>query len=407
MGRSAVVCLCVVSVCSVLLGCPSTPSPSIAWSYFPTEATIWGLTVNNTSDGGCIIGGGHNTSYDMYALKLDAVGAKQWDKPYSNISTDANHTELWRYEAHGLQQTPDGGYILFGAGHNEGDGLPDRSFLLVKTDATGNVVWSKTYAPNNPYDPGHYCVNNRCGALQVTSDGGYVAFGSSYVGGYNIASIIKTDAEGNAQICKVINDNARAYNEEITGGQQTADGGYVLGGYSDNGSPHGYLALLIKLSAAGDIEVSKTYQYTPDAHGATAYAITQTADGGYVLGGELVNNITKASTYGCWLSKVDALGDIVWSRAYGHSNTIHYPNAIKETPQGDIVAAGAESAGPMELAKFNSDGDLLWNFAMPDNYPSATANDIALTEDGGCIIVGSGLGSNTQVVKVRNVFAVE
>lgn len=391
-------------VCLALMGCPRPVVPSLAWSFLPSESSIWGLTVNNTSDGGCIIGGGHSNSYDMYALKLDALGAKTWDKAYSNLSVEGSHSELWRHEARGLQQTADGGYIMLGAGHNDGDGLPERSYVLVKTDATGNVVWSKTYAPGNPYSSGDYCVNNVPAALQVTSDGGYMAVGSSYVGAYQLASILKTDAAGNVEFCKVINDNERAYDEDITGGQQTADGGYVLCGYSDNGSPHGCLALLIKLDQDGDLEVSNAYQYTPDNHGAEAYAITQTADGGYVLGGELINDITKASTYGCWMAKVDGVGDIEWIKAYGHAATIHYPNAIKETPEGDIVAAGAASAGPMMLAKFDPDGVLLWNYAVPDDLPNVTANGIALSDDGGCIMVGSGISGTTVIAKVSHVF---
>ncbi len=404
MTRSILGLVSIAVVCLGLQGCPPANVPSVAWSYFPIENSIWGLTVNNTADGGCIIGGGHDAQYDMYALKLDALGAKTWDKAYSNISLEGSHSELWRYEARGLQQTADGGYIMLGAGHTDGDLLPERSFLLVKTDATGNVAWSRAYAPDNPYDPGHACVNNLPGALQVTSDGGYMVVGSSYVGAYNIASILKTDAAGNQQFCKVINDNARAYDEDITGGQQTADGGYVLCGYSDNGSPHGNLALLIKLDDDGNLEISKTYQYTPDNRGAEAYAITQTADGGYVIGGELINDITKASTYGCWLSKVDDVGNVEWIHAYGHATTIHYPNAIKETPEGDIVAAGAMSAGSMALAKFTSGGVLRWNYAMPDTMPNVTANAIALTGDGGCIMVGSGISSVTVIAKVRYVF---
>ena len=380
------------------------PSPSVAWSYFPSENSIWGLTVNNTSDGGCIIGGGHDTEYDMYALKLGALGAKTWDKVYSNISQEGSHPELWGHEARGLQQTADGGYIMVGAGSNDDDGLPGQSYLLVKTDATGNVIWSKTYAPDNPYSPGNDCVDNSPAALQVTRDGGYMVVGSSYVGAYDLASILKTDAAGNQQFCKVINDNARAYDEIITGGQQTNDGGYVLCGYSENGSPHGHLALLIKLDKDGNVEISKTYQYPPENHGAEAYAITQTADAGYVIGGELINDITKVSTYGCWLSKVDAAGNVEWIHAFGHATTIHYPNAIKETPAGDIVAAGANSEASMTLAKFTPGGLLLWNYAMPDDIPNATANGIALTDDGGCIMVGSAISGSTVIAKVRYVF---
>lgn len=383
------------------------PAPALDWSYVPDESSVWGLTVSNTSDGGCIVSGGYNTSYDMYAMKFDNAGDLDWDAIYSNISTEGSHPELWHDEARGAQQTADGGYIMVTSGGVSEDGLSDDAFVLVKTDAAGNVDWSKAYLPQNPYSAGNYCVGNRPRALEITDDGGYLVVGYSYVGMYNLASILKTDADGNVDFVKVINDNARAYEQIITGGQQTADGGYILTGYSGNGSPHGYLALLIKLDSDGDLEFSETYQYTAGGYGAESYAVAQTADGGYVFGGELINPITKVSTYGCWLAKVDADGDVDWFNWYGHGPTIHYPKAIQETPEGDIVAGGADNVGDMTLAKFDSEGTLLWNFTMPDTFPGATVNDLTLTDDGGCIMVGSGISGGTLLAKVNYVFSTD
>jgi len=263
----------------------------------------------------------------------------------------------------------------------------------------------QAYAPDNPYDPGNFCVNNKPGALQVTSDGGYVAFGSSYVGGVDLASILKTDADGNVQFLKVINDNAKAFDQQIVAGQQTADGGYILGGYSEN-NPHGYAAVLIKLNSAGGLEWSNTYQDVADNYGAEAYTVIQTADGGYVMGGEMLNSITKVSTHGCWLSKVDANGDAVWFKAHGHGPTIHYPSAIQETPQGELVAVGGNAEGFMSLAKFAANGSLVWNFS-DKNLTNAYGNALTLTDDGGCVIVGSGVSGETVVAKINNVFAVK
>ena len=381
--------------------------PLVAWSYVPSSNSIWGLTVDKTLDGGFIIGGGHNNWYDMYALHLNETGGRVWDKWYSNPAPDVSHAELWRHEADGARQTADGGYILLSSGNLYQDEMPSPSYLLVKTGATGEVAWSKTYAPDNPYDPGHLCVGNKPGALQVTGDGGYVAFGSSYVGTYSLASMLKTDAAGNLDFVKVINDNAKAYDEYIVGGQQTQDGGYVLAGYSENGSPLGYLALLMKVDEDGNLEWSKTYQYPPDNHGAQGYCVTQTSDGGYVLGGLLVNDIGKSSSHGFWMTKVDDNGDQVWAHSYLNEDIIQYANAVCETPQGDILAAGGSHIGEMTLAKFTSAGTFLWDFKDAD-LPHATANGLVLTDDGGCVMVGSGnTGGPTLVMKVNDVFAVD
>jgi hypothetical protein len=381
--------------------------PAVAWHFTATPQSIWGTTVDKTADGGFIVGGGYDFGYNMYALKLNATGGKVWDQPYSNRTPDANNTELWRNEARGARQTPeDGGYILLGAGHNLADGMPDQSFLLLKTNAAGAKEWAKAYAPVDPYNstPGTLAINIIPAALQVTSDGGYVAFGSCYVGAYNLACILKTDTHGNLEFCKVINDNARAYEQIIEGGQQTADGGYVLVGRSSNGAPHGYMALIIKLNASGNLEWSKTFQYTAKGYGAEAYAISQLADGGFVIGGLLVNNISKVSTHGFWLARLNASGNEVWSHDYAEQDIIGYCNALAETPDGDILAVGGSHIGQMTLAKFSAAGTFMWDF-NDESLPEAAGNDLVLTDDGGCVVVGSaGTGGSTLIMKVNDVY---
>jgi hypothetical protein len=280
--------------------------------------------------------------------------------------------------------------------------------LLVKTKALGEIDWSKTYAPDNPYNTGHAAIGVAPAGLQVTtSDNGYVAFGSCYVGQYNLACILKTDKDGNVGFCKVINDNARAYEEIIEGGQQTDDGGYVLVGHSSNGAPHGYMALIIKLNAAGDWQWSRTFQYTAKGYGAEAYAIRQLADHGYVMGGLLVNDISKVSTHGFWMARLNADGDEVWSHDYAEQDIIGYCNALAETPEGDILAVGGSHVGQMTLAKFSAAGTFLWDF-NDESLPDAVGNDLVLTDDGGCVVVGSNnTGGSTLLMKVSDVYTVD
>ncbi len=389
--------------CFSFLGCPQKETlPTHAWIRALTPGSVWGLTVDATLDGGYIMGGGYDSQYSMYALKLTATGNDDWGMVYSNRTDDNNNTELWRHEARGARQTSDGGYVVLGSGSSSASGT--NSFVLLKTDSDGKPDWTKYYAPANPYDSGEPCVINDPAALQITDDGGYMIAGHSYVGKYHLASIVKTDADGEVEFCKIINDNEREYEQIIVAAQQTPDHGYILAGYADNGSEHGVMGLLIKLDSTGTLEWHGQYQYPPENRGAEALAMTQTADGGYVIGGELVNDITKASTYGCWMCKVNATGGVVWNKAFGHSATIHYPKTIKETPGGQILAGGADSKGKMAVAKFTSAGNLVWTYSIPETYPSVTANDMMLTDDGGCVMVGSGISSSTVVAKLKNVF---
>lgn len=364
------------------------PAPSLAWSYTPPAASVLGMSIEQTNDNGYILGGSYTSGYDLYALKLTSAGAFSWDVLYSDETPGAS--EMWGSEARDVLQTTDGGYIMLGS----------YGYLLLKLDSDGDIEWSEEYAPANPYSPGQDCVNNLPRVLCVCDDGGFFAAGSSYVGMYNIASVVKTDADGEVKFCKVVNDNNREYDQDIVACRQTSDGGFILSGFSENPD---YLALLIKLDEDGIVEWSGTYQYEADSYGAEAYAVAETPDGGFVFGGELLGTSTKVLTHGAWLGKVDENGDLLWMESYGHGTTVHYPLDIEVTPQGDIVVCGEANDARMLIAKFDSDGDLLWNYKL-STIPTANGKDLDLTADGGCIVVGSGVSSGAIIAKINHVY---
>jgi hypothetical protein len=107
-----------------------------AWStYFPTDDRDCGQAVRQTTDGGYIVGAtigpaGHEL---LCLVKTDGNGGYQWTKSYGGASADYCTF---------AQQTTDGGYIVGGTTLSFGAGQSD--FYLVKTDASGTVLWEKT-----------------------------------------------------------------------------------------------------------------------------------------------------------------------------------------------------------------------------------------------------------------------
>jgi hypothetical protein len=103
----------------------------------------------------------------------------------------------------GAQQTTDRGYAF--AGYYFQNTVYTERAWLVKTDSAGNVQWNKIYGPDVEYSNRYFY------SFQQTSDGGFIAAGSTnqFNGGNASAWLVKTDSAGAISKCTdVHNDSA-------------------------------------------------------------------------------------------------------------------------------------------------------------------------------------------------------
>ena len=77
---------------------------------------------------------------------------------------------------------------------------------LVKTDSAGNVQWDKIYGPDVQYSNRHFY------SFQQTSDGGFIAAGSTnqFNGADNSIWLVKTDSNGYISNCADVHNDSAA-----------------------------------------------------------------------------------------------------------------------------------------------------------------------------------------------------
>jgi hypothetical protein len=342
--------------------------PQVEWEKtFGGPDRDEGYSVQQTSDGGYIIVG-YTTSYgygvfDVYLIKVDANGNMQWSRTFGGPDRD---------EGYSVQQTSDGGYII--VGWTLGAGGAD--VYLIKVDANGNMQWSRTFGGAG-LDGGF--------SVQQTSDGGYIIVGgtTSYGAGGLDVYLIKVDANGNMQWNKTFGGARDDLGRSV---QQTRDGGYIIVGYTTSYGYGVFDVYLIKVDANGNMQWSKTFGGSGDDEG---YSVQQTSDGGYIIVGYTTSY--GAGGLDVYLIKVDANGNMQWSKTFGGSARDEGYSVQQTSDGGYIIVGGTTSYGAggldVYLIKVDANGNMQWSKTF-GGAKSDWGRSVQQTRDGGYIIVG-------------------
>ncbi len=304
--------------------------------------------------------------------------------------------------ASSIQQTSDGGYIVFGSTKsNNWDVSGNHSnansdYWVVKLNNVGTIQWQKCYGG---------AAEEIATFAQQTSDGGYIVAGySSYPGGdvtVNFGGydywMVKLDVGGNIQWQKSLGGTGHDLAKSI---HQTLDGGYILAGIS-NASSIGNIMTgnywIVKLDNSGVIQWQNTLALSS---GLNEYcSIQQTTDGGYVFTGGFFDYT---------IIKFNNLGSVQWQKSYGGAGGNQGATCIQQTTDGGYIVAGYSDS--------NNDGDVTGNHGSNDYWvikldnlgnlqwqkslggtDSDKAYSIQQTTDGGYIVAGTSYSINGDI----------
>jgi len=380
-----------------------------------------------TSDSGFVMGGtsysgisgdkteaNYDTSLvtgDFWVVKTDSSGVKTWDKRYGGTNSEIHLETI---------QTADGGYLSGGqsfSGISGDKSQPNwdptqnsNDYWIIKTDAQGVKQWDKRFGGTS---------FELLGSIRQTTDGGYIISGSSFSG----ISGDKTQANQGSWDYWVVRTNSlgvKIWDKRFGGLEddfatcmdRTADGGYLIGGYSKS-NPGGdktqpcqgnWDYWVVKINDQGNKVWDKTFggNYTD-----WLFTMTVTQDGGFLLGGQSFSEATgdksepnndptpAGSDY--WMVKIDAAGNKQWDRTYGGTQ-IDVISRVVQTNDGGFMVSG-ESYSPADgdktepnlgieqtwVVKTDSAGLFEWDKTVFTNGHDESGTALPYDED--CFIV--------------------
>jgi uncharacterized delta-60 repeat protein len=348
-----------VDVC----GSASTFAKTIGGS---SDDEAWSII--QSSDGGYAVAG-RTLSFgaggrDIYVVKLDSAGNVMWTKTIGWSGYD---------KAYSIIRGSDGGYVVVGI-TDSGAGGDD--FYVVKLDSAGNVVWTKTIGGSS---------DDWATSIIQSSDGGYVVAGwtSSFGAGWGDIYVVKLDAAGNVMWTKTIGGSNDDFARSII---QSSDGGYVVAGETSSFGAGGRDIYVVKLDSAGNIVWTKTIGGSGHDY---AWSIIQSSDGGYIVAGGTES--FGAGYEDIYVVKLDSAGNVVWTKTIGGSSLDEARSIIQSSDGGYVVAGWTWSfgagSGDIYVVKLDAGGNVVWTKTIGGSGDDE-AGSIIQSSDGGYVVAG-------------------
>ncbi len=259
----------------------------------------------------------------LATVSLASAQHIEWEKHFGGAGPDEGFSVLG---------TSDNGFIILGTTSDvESSPASLEIGYLIRTDSLGNIAWEKTFSSFYQTIPK---------VLLQDGDRGYTAIGEarrSQSGSETDVNIYvaKLDANGTLQHETTIGS---LLDDHFGAAVRTTDGGFAIAASTKDTSK------LYKFDNAGTLEWQKSYG--PKGTGPT-YALQQTSDGGYILGGYTT---TTAPYLGdIFLLKTEINGKLRWLKgSVGSFNRDVEVRFIYELHNGGYHALAYDIRSPFQ-----------------------------------------------------------
>lgn len=395
-------------------------APAMDWMlrYGGTQLN-YGFSLIPTLDGGFMIGGHSNSNasgiktenlvgfdYDYWVLKLNSVGAIEWQRDIGGGVTNP-FIDSMGDRLSDIQQSSDGSYFLGGSsdsqiyGHKTEPCYGYYDYWVVKLDVSGNILWDKTLGG---------ALGDGLTVLQPTPDGGCIAGGNSNSNvsgnksensrGGNDFWIVKLNASGQIEWQRTIGGSG---NDILSSILETNSNEYLLGGWSDSNisgektenSKGSSDFWIVKINLSGTI----LWQKTIGGNSGDRLSSMTKSNNSILLAGDSSSNISGDKSENSrglsdyWLVKIDNNGTLQWDKTYGGADSedmfgvTPHPNGgyvvsggTKSSSSGDKTDAFFGGTGDAWIIRIAENGSLLWQKAIGGSDGEALYNVITLSD---------------------------
>jgi hypothetical protein len=298
------------------------------WKNYGTAGYDIAYDIKPLSDGTFIASGlveSATASYDAFLLRADANGDTLWTRTFSAPGIE---------HAVKVIQTSDNGFLFVGKMFTYANVPGWSDVWLVKTDANGDTLWTNIIG-GPVWEEGMDIIE---------SNGGYVLCGgeSSFGSGLYDVLLMKTDLSGNLLWSKTYGG---AYIEDCYSIVEAPSGGYAIAGYTETFGPGNSRgtdtsnAFVIRTDFNGDTLWTMSYGGLLKEE---CFSIANISGGGFALAGYTGSFGDSLNAY---IFTIDSLGYSGCNERRAHPDVLSNP-PFTETHHGVNVLRGLTKTIP-------------------------------------------------------------
>ena len=345
-----------------------------------------GRDVIQTMDMGFAVTGattpGWGGQTNFYLIKTDSIGKPEYQFSYGGNGID---------QAYALEQLPDSGFLM--AGYSNSFSINnDYDGLLIRTDLSGNQIWSKSFG-TSAWDFIY--------SMKPTIDGNYILAGSSYGSGNGISSgyIVKVDPNGNVIWQKFIEQDEQVNIKFIAA---KSDGSFIACGSVSPSVSYPTDGFVAFLNANGD--TTRTVKVDFGKH-EILNAIGFYSNGDLALAGTSFDSLANDNE-DQFIMRMDTNGNMVWlflaQLPNKENNNDVYVNYDSLITAGSTSNAGFGKSD-FHIGKYKADTSAFFEGHTFGGTQDDICYRIKRTNDGSYVLVGT---TNSYGPGLQSVFLV-